>query len=429
MKKKVLLLGSDFGSYDVVIEAHKMGLYVIATDLMDWSPTKAEADEAWMISTTDIDVLEQKCRENDVKAVLYGASDFNITQGRELCKRLGLPLFCSDDYGWKVARDKSEFKKVCESVGAPVAKGYKLTDALSREELDKIIYPVVIKPVDKSGNRGMSYCHNEEELVAAYHKAREVSDNPTIVCERMLHGDEWVVNYVLTNGVGRMIYFGRELHEHDQAANLYSMILTSANHLKVWNEEVEPYIQKFFKTAGFVNGIAWFECMFDEDGHFYLIEPGYRFSSETSYALYEKVDGFNSVRWYIEDALGVKHTEADLPIGLNKAYREGVASYHLFSTKAGIIHTIEGLEKVQSMENVVVDLPKREGEKVADHANMGLIRVYGKNIEEIIDKYKAINAVFSIKDERGENMFIRFDEYDQMREEFNAGLEQFGVKE
>ena len=43
--KKLLILGSDFGTISVVREAHKMGLYVIVADLMETSPTKEEADE------------------------------------------------------------------------------------------------------------------------------------------------------------------------------------------------------------------------------------------------------------------------------------------------------------------------------------------------------------------------------------------------
>ena len=50
MKRKTLLvLGSDYGTIDVVREAHKMGMYVIVADLMESSPTKQEADEAWFL--------------------------------------------------------------------------------------------------------------------------------------------------------------------------------------------------------------------------------------------------------------------------------------------------------------------------------------------------------------------------------------------
>ena len=53
---KLLILGSDYGTIDLLKAAKARGLYVIVTDLMRSSPTKDAADEAWMISTADIDL-------------------------------------------------------------------------------------------------------------------------------------------------------------------------------------------------------------------------------------------------------------------------------------------------------------------------------------------------------------------------------------
>ncbi|MBR5948717.1 MAG: hypothetical protein IKZ82_08765, partial [Clostridia bacterium] len=61
--KKLLILGSDFGTLQVVREARALGIYVIVADTMPTSPTKELADEAWLISTTDTDLLIEKCRE------------------------------------------------------------------------------------------------------------------------------------------------------------------------------------------------------------------------------------------------------------------------------------------------------------------------------------------------------------------------------
>ena len=187
--KKLLILGSDFGTISVVREAHKMGLYVIVADLMETSPTKELADEAWLLSSTDTDTLVQKCREENISALMFGASDFNVWNARKVCNQLNLPIYCESDYACRVARDKGEFKRICKAVGAPVATDYCLTDVLSDEELNGVVFPVVVKPVDKSGNRGMSYCPNRDELVAGYKAAREISDKEIIV-ERQLHGKE-----------------------------------------------------------------------------------------------------------------------------------------------------------------------------------------------------------------------------------------------
>ena len=140
--KKLLVLGSDYFTLAVVQEAHRMGLYVVVTDLMETSPTKEAADEAWMISTTDIDALEKKCTETGINAIMYGASDFNVENARVLCKRLGLPLYCSNDNAWETSRDKYRFKQACRKNGVRVAEDYYLTDDLTEEQLAAVHYPV-----------------------------------------------------------------------------------------------------------------------------------------------------------------------------------------------------------------------------------------------------------------------------------------------
>ena len=53
-------------------------------------------------------------------------------------------------------------------------------------------------------------------------------------------------------------------------------------------------------------------------------------------------------------------------------------------------------------------------------------RIYGKNIEEVCDRIKRVNALLKTRNNEGENMFIYFDDYDSLREEYYTGLKQFG---
>lgn len=427
MKQKLLILGSDYGTLDLVKEAHKMGVYVIVSDTMQTSPTKREADEQWFISTTDIDALEKKCREENVNAVTFGASDFNINNGRKLCKRLNLPFYCESDRAWEVACNKSEFKKICKEVGAPIATDYYLTDALSREELDKVHYPVVVKPVDKSGNRGMSYCKNEEELVKAWKYARSVSDNSTIIVERELHGPEFAVNFVMADGEISLLYFSSEHNQPGELENLYSVIYTTSAHLKQFKEEVCDKVKEVFKKAECKEGLAWVETILDSDGHFYLLEMGYRFGGEMTYVPYECVSGFNSVKWMLEVALGIKHTKEDLPKDLDCCYRGCAATYYMFTTCEGEIAKMQGIEEIEAMPNTFLDFPKREGNSVRFHAAMGIIRIFGKDADELCQTIENINKVLKITDKDGKDMFIYYNDYESIKKEYNQGLKEFGL--
>lgn len=424
MCKKMLILGSDFGTFQVVREAHKLGAYVIVADLMETSPTKELADESWLISTTDIDVLEKKCREENIAAIMFGASDFNINNARELCKRLDLPIYCKNDYAWKVARDKGEFKRICKKVGAPVAQDYYITDDLSEDDLNVVVFPVVVKPVDKSGNRGMSYCNNVDELRAGYRFAREISDKEIIV-ERKLKGQEYNVHYALADGEARLLYFSSTHHEPGQSENLYSFKCTTSEHLKQYIEEVNDKVKAVIQEAKCEDGIVWFDCMRDEDGKFYLLEMGYRFGGVMTYVPYEKVSGFNTVKWMTEYSLGIKHNIVDLSKELNFAYRGCAASYHLFACQEGTIKQVNGLDEIKTLKNVFIDMPKREGNTVRNHACMGLLGVYGEDIETICSTLERINALLKIQDENGQNMIIYFDDYSSLRDEYYAGLKEF----
>lgn len=425
---KLLILGSDYGTIDIVKAAHARGLYVIVTDLMTTSPTKEEADEAWMISTTDIDLLEKKCREQKIGAVLTGASDFNIERSRELCKRLGFPVYCASDKAWDVATNKRHFKDICKQVGAPIATDYHLTDELSDEELAEIKFPVVVKPVDLSGNRGMSYCANKEELKAAWKKAREASKNSTIIVERQLHGPEYAVNYVMADGEIRLHFFSAEHHQPGELANLYSVIATTSYHLKQYIEEVNDKVIAAFKEAGCRDGVAWVETMLDDDGHFYLLEMGYRYGGEVVNSAYRHICGFDSIDWMVEIACGVKHTAEDLPAPLTDCKRGIGTAYMLFAQRDDVVKSIEGLDEISKLPGVYLDIPKREGGNVRYHATMGNIHIATKDVEELCNTIDCINRTLKIKNADGQDMFIYYTNLDELREEYYNGLKEFGLK-
>lgn len=424
MIEKLLILGSDFGTISVVKEAHKAGMYVIVADLMETSPSKEEADEAWLISTTDIDGLEAKCREIGVTAIMFGASDFNISNCRILCKRLGLPIYCDNDDTWAVARDKRIFKTICKEVGAPIATDYEFSDEQLEGMLDKINYPVVVKPSDKSGNRGMSYCKDAEELKEAYAIARSISEK-SIIVERQLVGDEYNVHYVLANGEARLLYFSSTHHEPGCASNLYSFKNTTSNHLRQYIDEVNESVKKVFEKAGCKEGIVWVDIMRDKDGKFYLLEMGYRFGGVMTYRPYARVSGFNTVRWMLDIARGKKHLISDLPKELNKAYTACAASYHLFASKAGKIAKFEGIEEIEKIPDVWVDCPKRLGGEIRYHANSGLIGIYGSDINDLCLKLQRINTLLRVQNEQGEDMVILFTDEAAIKNEYVSGIKNF----
>ena len=94
-KKKLLILGGAFQHCKLVRAAQSLGLHVVVTDnlpILD-SPAKKIADEAWQINIYDVDLIVEKCRENNIDGVISGWLDPCQRPYVQICEKLGLPSY------------------------------------------------------------------------------------------------------------------------------------------------------------------------------------------------------------------------------------------------------------------------------------------------------------------------------------------------
>lgn len=423
--EKLLMMGTGLASKEIIEYAKSQDVYTIVTDYLEpeKSTAKLVSDEYWMINTGDVDRLEEKCRAEGITAVMCGVSEFNLEMTMELCKRLNLPSYCTPE-AWHFSRDKADFKDLCKKLGAPVATDYYLSDELTEEELSKVKFPVVVKPVDMSGNRGITYCYNKEELVEAYKYARSLSKNPKIVVERMLHGREWWSYYAIAEGEIRQISLNAMEAEPGHLKNLYSLTTTITDKVKKFNEEINPAVEAVLREVGCKEGIAWVQEMLDDDGNFYIIEMGYRLPGDMPFMVYPDMFGFDTIKWLTDYARGIKNTVDMLPVAQEKEYKNCGCGYSLWTRKAGKISAIEGIDEILKIPGVTYYSLHHVGEEFPIHRPVGVVGVYAKDCEEFINKIDCINNTINVLDENGEDMIIRYTNFDYLRENYRKGLEE-----
>lgn len=421
--EKLLMLGTSLASDEMIKYAKSQGMYTIVTDYLEpeRSTAKLISDEYWMLNTGDLDKLEAKCREEGVTAVICGVSEFNLEMTMELCKRLGLQSYCTPE-AWHFSRDKADFKKLCHEVGAPVADDYYLSDALTDEELDKVKFPVVVKPVDLSGNRGITYCYNKQELIDAYHYAQSVSKSPKIVVERMLHGKEWYAYYALAEGEIHQICLNAMEAEPGQLKNLYSLTTSITGNVERFMTEINPQIEEVLRKVGCKEGIAWVQVMLDEDDHFYIIEMGYRLPGDLPDYSYPTLCGFNSIKWIVDYARGTKHTVDELPPAQTHTYKKCTCGYSLWTHKGGVIKAFKGIDEIRKIPGVDFYTQHHVGESFVEHRPLGVVTVAAENCEEFCQKINQINKTISITDEDDEDVIIRYTDFDYLRTTYNTAM-------
>lgn len=194
--KRLLILGASPSEVSLVERAKKYGIYTIVTDNNpdhNIARAKQYADEAWDVSWSDLDVLEELCRQHHVDGITAGYSEFRVENLIKLCKRLGLPCYATLEQ-LEITRDKAKFKQECRINGVPVVHGYDSVDAVEH-------FPVIVKPVDRGGSIGISVAENKEELYKAYEYAMEMSVCKQVIIEDFIYkGTKFDVYYAILDG-------------------------------------------------------------------------------------------------------------------------------------------------------------------------------------------------------------------------------------
>ncbi len=418
---KLLMLGTSFASREIIRKARRRGWYTIVTDNLppEKSPAKQCADEYWMISTSEIEVLEKKCREEGINAVFSGVSEFNLDRVRILADDLHLPCYINPD-AWGFARNKKLFKKKCLEIGVPVVPEYPIPTPGDEASWQQIVYPVVVKPVDGTGNAGLSICHNRKELEEGIRKAQTTSANPEIILERYITGEETWNYYVIAEGIVQYVYSGGVFRQPGYPTFLYSVGTSAPNGIDDYLAQMNPHCIELLRDIGCQEGMAWIQCIRDAEGNYYALEMAHRMSADASGDMLEKSLGFNIVDWMLDTALGVKHYADKLPKPIKRPYNGTMGLYYLFADHAGRISEVEGLDQLDP-SRFRVETAKNQGEDVRQYQVMVKITFFARQAEEMCQILRDLNEKIKINDQSGRDLAVRFTDFSAVR----AGMTNF----
>lgn len=410
--EKILFLGGEPGTYEMIQYAKEQGVYTIVTDWFDLEHSRAKraADEYWMISYADINRIEKKCRKEKVTAIMAASSEYATGVMIELCERLALPCFATKE-SFHYEKDKADFKKMCREVGVPVPKEYKLSNDLSKEEIERIEFPVAVKPVDQSGGKGITYCYNREDLIDAFGRVSEFSNNPKKVIEKMIEGKVFTVYYALAEGDVSLLCMQSELKSQTKDNTVSSCFAssTATHYVHEYVEQMNDKVIEVIKRCGCRENVAWIEVILDDEGKFYAIEFAQRLGQDLIPLEYSRIGEVDLLKWGVDSALGRKHSREDLPKGLEYPMKKYAYSYMLCCRKSGTVKEIVGVEKLQQHKNVDILLDICIGDKLQiSGKEIGYIGFYTETLDEAYKLIEEINTSVLIRNEKNEDMLVPY---------------------
>lgn len=413
-QEKLLLVGGDLATPEAISYCKKLGVYTIMTNHIPLAenPYKQLADEAWEIPVEDLDLLESKAREAGITAVFAGVNEHNLDIAKVLASRMNLPFYASEE-GWACARDKGRFKEHCIAVGLDVPKRYPIQLPITPQMLADVTFPVIVKPVDASAQRGFAVCHRPEELPDAYLRALEFSSSGDIIVEDYIDGIEIGIAYCFINNKPIIHAFSACYPIQLNNRSTLCMLTASIPHWEEFEQKHAQQMCALFERIGAKNGSMNIQAMY-KDGTYYLTELGYRLDGVGSWRSYKQQTGYSPLELHVDVQLG-RDVQHWLPTVGIKHPPYVITAYHLYC-KPGRIAKIVGIEALKKLQGIAIHFERfHEGDTVIASGSMYqaayFIFITAKDAAATCERIREVNETIHFYDEDGNDMLAYFEDY------------------
>lgn len=298
MHKKVLIFGVGELQRSIILRAKRMGLYTVGIDPCDDATCRDDVDAFEVVGGQDFEGTCAVVEKYGIDAIVTAATDKPLVMMARIAENYGFPFYSVETALWST--DKFQMKQRFIEGGVPHAQGVLLRaedlkgslrskspqnsseyfsdrflinfeDDRTTQELH---FPVIIKPRDNSGSRGVKLCRSMEELQASMAEALEVSKLDTVLVEEFIEGPEYSIEslHYTANGqepTAKVIQF-TEKKTTEFPYNVELGHIQPANISKENQQKIREIISKIGKALYFDNCPSHTELKINERGIFVI---------------------------------------------------------------------------------------------------------------------------------------------------------------
>ena len=360
-QKKIMLLGGIHYLLPVIKAAHEQGYYVITADYLPDNIAHKYSDEYANVSIIDKEAVLKVAKEKRIDGIMSFGVDPGVVSASYVQDKMGLPSFGPYE-SVCILQNKDRFRSYLSEHGfnAPKAKGYSdLMDALAdQEEWD---YPIIVKPTDSAGSKGVSRVDEKSQLKAAVEHAFDKSLAGHIIIEDFIEkqGCSSDTDSFSVDGKLKFVSFNAQYFDA-KAVNPYTP--AAYTWPSTFTKEQEDYltseIQRLITLLGMKTNIYNIETRIGTNGKPYIMEltprgGGNRLCEMLYYAT--GVDMITAMTRYI---VGDSVPEIE-----QKPYKGHWAEVILHADKTGVFDYLE-ISKDLPAKIVEEDLWVKKGDKI-----------------------------------------------------------------
>lgn len=373
-KKSILVFGVGELQRSIIRRAKLKGLFTIGIDPCADAVCKDEVDAFEIVGGQDFEGTCAVVEKYGIDAIVTAATDKPLVMMARVAEKYGFPFYSIETAQWST--DKYQMKQRFLEGGVPCARGRLIAKV---EEADDLYYPLIVKPRDNSGSRGVKLCRTKEELAASMSEAFEVSKLDTVLVEEFIEGPEYSIEGLHYDGKSEVIQFTEKKTTefpynvelgHKQPANLTEEQKTA----------IREIVSKIGKAMNFVNCPSHTELKINDRGIF-VIETSPRLGGDyITSTLTPLSTGIN-----LEDQL--LHIALGEPVDTKTGRVEKASGVHFFCLPEGRVAKIvtKALEEASNWPGIYnFNLKLKEGDEV--HQITSSLNRYGEFIVKAEDR-------------------------------------------
>ncbi|MDD6194963.1 MAG: ATP-grasp domain-containing protein [Lachnospiraceae bacterium] len=188
--KKIVVIGANEFQFPLIEKANELGYETHVFAWEDGAVSKEIADYFYPISIVEKEIILEKCREIQPDAVMTIASDLANITAQYVARKLG--LVCNSEKCVEQTTNKYAMRQALKNGGIKTPYFFKVENASElRNQMPNPEYPLIVKPTDRSGSRGIFKVTDESQLEEAIRCAAEYSFEHKAIVEGYLEGKEY----------------------------------------------------------------------------------------------------------------------------------------------------------------------------------------------------------------------------------------------
>lgn len=372
--KKIMLLGGSRYLLPVIKIAHELGLYVITCDYLPDNTAHKYSDEYCNISIIDKDAVLECAKERNIDGIMSFACDPGVVTAAYVAEKMGLPFQGSYE-STVILQDKGLFRKFLMDNGfnTPHAKRYS-DRSKPFEDIDFFAWPVIVKPVDSAGSKGVNKVDSPEELDKAISAALKESHNGAFIIEDFLtfEGYHSSTDPFTVNGELKFATYSDQLFD-PEADNPYTpaFIIWPSSMREQHQKYLTDEIQRLMKLLHMDTGIYNIETCVGSDGSPYIMEVSPRGGGCKIAELQKMAFGVDLIENEVRKAVGMPIIE------ITQSECDGYwceMVVHARPSQSGILKSITIDPDIERKYVKLVDISAKKGDIVKPFtgANMSL---------------------------------------------------------